>query len=148
MLSKTSIYLIRALAEIAKLRPNTHGSASSIAKKIGSPQNYLTKTLKILVQQQILVSQKGFGGGVRLARDADEITLSEVIEPIENFEQQPHCIMGQSRCSEKHPCALHDQWSKIRAEHQKMLENTTIGDIVNYYENKNYRNGLFEKILK
>ena len=146
MLSKTSVYLIRALVELAKLPPNTYSGAANIAKKIGSPQNYLTKTLKILVQNQILASQKGFGGGVRLARDASDITLAEVIEPIENFEQQPHCIMGQHRCSEKYPCALHNQWKKIRGEHQKMLENTTIGAIVNFYKNKDYMNGLYEKI--
>lgn len=146
MLSKTSIYLIRALVELANLPVDTYIGTAAIAKKINSPQNYLGKTLKTLIRFNILLSQKGHGGGFRLKKDPHTIFLLDVVEPIEHIKQKPHCIMGQNLCSEDAPCALHQQWKSIRQSQIQFLSNTSIADIQAYYQKKEFKNGLCGKI--
>ncbi|MCH8219341.1 MAG: hypothetical protein IH892_21510 [Planctomycetes bacterium] len=46
MLSKTSKSVVNALVELAKLPAGSYEGASSIAKRIGAPKNYLGKLLQ------------------------------------------------------------------------------------------------------
>ncbi len=145
MLSKTSVYLIRALVVLSELPPDSYVGSASIAEKIGSPQNYLGKMLKMLSQQGIITSQKGYGGGFRLAKEAQNIRLLTIVDSVEQVSKRPHCILGQSVCSEKKPCALHDKWKQIREDYICFLRESTIADLANYYEKIDHRCGLYEK---
>jgi DNA-binding IscR family transcriptional regulator len=42
----------------------------------------------------LVQSQKGIGGGFRLARDPGAISLLDVVEPIEHVSRWSGCILG------------------------------------------------------
>ncbi len=119
-----------ALAEMAKLAPGEYAGAAEIAKTIGAPQNYLGKLLKSLTSSGLVVSQKGFRGGFRLARPADEISLFEVVDPIDKVSRWGNCFMGHGRCDESDPCAVHHQWRSIREGYLGFLHETSLLDLV------------------
>src|SRR5262245_48864240 len=106
MLSKTGLHAVRAMVALARLPRGAYAGAAGIARDIGAPQNYLGKLLKDLAGEGLLESQKGLGGGFRLARDAREITLFDVVEPIEHVSRWSGCILGMPACSDRAPCAL------------------------------------------
>lgn len=130
MLSKTGVHAIRAVVALAKLPEGAYGGAARIAREIGAPQNYLGKLLKILAEEGLVESQKGLGGGFRLARDPHEIVLHDVVEPIERISRWSGCILGRPECSEVNPCALHERWKAVRDAYLRMLQRTTIAELV------------------
>ncbi len=130
MLSKTAIHAIRAVAALAE-RPDEFQGASSIAERIGAPQNYLGKLLQNLANANIVFSQKGSGGGFQLRRKPDQITLFDVVDPIDHVSRWNGCFLGRSSCSNRAPCAMHTRWAGVRDAYLDMLKGSTIGDVVN-----------------
>jgi Rrf2 family protein len=129
MLSKTALHAIRAVAALAE-RPDEFQGASSIAKRIGAPPNYLGKLLQNLAGAGIVFSRKGFGGGFQLRRGPDRISLFEVVDPIDHVSRWDGCFMGRAKCTKTKPCAMHTHWAGVRDAYLKMLRESTIGDIV------------------
>lgn len=129
MISKTGIHATLALAFLSKLGPDDFAGAMQIATEVGAPPNYLGKLLKQLSEVGLVVSQKGFGGGFKLARSADKITVFDVLEPIEKVSRWNGCFLGRPRCSERSPCSVHDRWSRIREEYLSFLKETTIAEV-------------------
>jgi len=134
MISKTSIHAIRALTILAQLPDETFIGTSAIADQIGAPPNYLGKLLQALVRTGLVVSQKGLGGGFRLARPAQDISLLDVVEPIEHVSRWSSCILGHHVCSDEHHCAMHNRWKAIRDEYIQLLAETTIADLAAHGE--------------
>ena len=129
MISKTALHALRAVAALAE-RPGEFQGASSIAERIGAPQNYLGKLLQGLIQAGIVTSMKGKGGGFQLARPPEEISLFDVVEPLDHVSRWEGCFMGKESCSATTPCAMHDQWVAIRNGYLQMLKESTLADIV------------------
>ena len=112
MLSKTGIHAIKALSILTKLPEGIYAGAGEIAAEIAAPRNYLGKLLKTLADEGLLVSQKGKGGGFRLARDASKISLYEIMDPIDHVSRWSGCLFGGGPCSPQNPCALHGPLGK------------------------------------
>jgi Rrf2 family protein len=118
------------MVALAKLPKGVYAGAARIAKEIGAPQNYLGKLLKVLAEEGLVESQKGLGGGFRLVRDPKEISLLDVVEPIEHLSRWSGCILGRPECSEVDPCAVHDRWKAVREAYLQMLQRTTLAEVV------------------
>jgi Rrf2 family protein len=130
MLTKTGLHAVRALVALARLPDDVYAGAAKVAQEIGAPQNYLGKLLKTLADAGLVESQKGLGGGFRLARDPRDISLLDVVEPIEHVSRWSGCILGRPECSEVDPCAIHNRWKAVRQAYLQMLERTTIAELV------------------
>ena len=130
MLTRTGLHAIRAMVALAKLPDGAYAGAAKIAQDIGAPENYLGKLLKAFGKQGLVKSQKGLGGGFRLARDPRTVTLLDVIEPIEHLSRWAGCILGRPECSDAHPCPIHNRWKSVRNAYLQMLERTTIAELV------------------
>ena len=115
---------------MAKLSDGAYAGAARIAHEIGAPQNYLGKLLKSLAEEGLVQSQKGLGGGFRLARDPQAISLLDVVEPIEHISRWSGCILGRPECSEANACAIHDRWKAVRDAYLRMLQRTTLAELV------------------
>ena len=130
MLSKTSAQVINAFVELAKLPNGECQGAASIAKKIKAPQNYLGKLLQNMSSKGLVVSQKGLGGGFRLSKDPKKIMLYDIVEPIDNVGLWKECALGQKKCSDASPCAVHVHWKAVRDVYYQFLQKTSIADLV------------------
>jgi Rrf2 family iron-sulfur cluster assembly transcriptional regulator len=130
MLSKSGIHAVRALIYLAELPEGQFAGAVSVAGEIDAPKNYLGKILQQLSRDGVLVSQKGLGGGFRLAKGPKDISLFDVVEPIEQISRWSGCILGGATCSEHDPCAIHDRWRGVKEAYLNMLTKTTLADLV------------------
>ena len=129
MISKTSLKIIKALLELAKLPVGQSEGVVRIAQRIKAPQNYLGKVLQSLARQGMVVSQKGKNGGFRLSKTPAEIRLYDVVSLLEDVNRWEGCFMGKSVCSEKTPCQAHKGWELARRTYINFLKNTTIADL-------------------
>jgi len=102
------------------LRPNRSACrVRELARAMNVPATYLAKVLQSLIHAGLVQSVRGPGGGVRLARRADDIHLWDILsvmEPVEEFET---CILGLEHCNDLTPCPMHEQWRPIR---QRLIE--------------------------
>ena len=130
MISRTGLHAVTALAALAELTDGVFAGAAEIAEQTGAPRNYLGKLLKALADQGLLESQKGKGGGFRLARHADNISLLEIMEPLERVSRWGGCFLGRPRCSDDAPCSVHRKWAKVRTAYLRFMEETSVGDLV------------------
>lgn len=130
MLTKTSKQVINAFVELARLNEGEWLDVGTIAQRIKAPQNYLGKMLKNLISSGLVQSQKGLGGGFRLAKNPSEVTLFDVVAPIENVSVWSVCALGMKKCSESNPCPVHNQWKVAKDEYLSFLKKTTIASLV------------------
>ena len=128
-MTRTGLHAVRALVVLSRLPRGANAGAGQIAREIGAPRNYLGKLLQVLTHHGLVESQKGLGGGFRLAREPRRISLFDVVEPIEHVSRWSGCILGHAECSEEQSCAIHDQWGKVRNAYLKLLNRTTIADL-------------------
>jgi len=117
------------MVELAKLPTDECEGAVSIAKRIMAPQNYLGKLLQNLANNGLVISQKGKGGGFRLAKDPKKITLYDIVEPLENISQWSNCALGLKKCSEITPCVVHNQWKCVKDTYIKFLKETKLSKL-------------------
>ena len=129
MITKTGIYGIRAMLALAKLPAGESAGASRIAEVVDVPQSYLSKLLQILAREGLVISQRGVGGGFQLGRDARDISLYDLIVPLERLERWNACILGNAVCSEQSPCALHSRWKAVQKSYLNMLRNTSLAEL-------------------
>jgi Rrf2 family protein len=102
--------------------------AADLAHLLGLPGPFLAKVLKALAQEGILESQRGPGGGFRLARPAHCITVQDVVAAIEGGAALHGCLMRTAACRE-HPCVLHHALVELKAQTDQILYQVTIRDL-------------------
>ncbi len=100
-----------------------------ISERLGIPMPFLGKTLQLLVQKNVLESQKGPRGGFRLAKNPGEIALFHIVEAIDGTGFMTSCILGFPECSVNNPCPIHSVWGELRDRIYQMLSNKTIAEI-------------------
>ncbi len=129
MLSNTALYAVQATGQLARLGEDEFAGAAAVARQIGAPPNYLSKLLQTLSHHGVVQSRKGTGGGFRLARDPEEITLFEVVDPIDKVNRWNGCFLGNACRGDEDGCAIHHRWSPIRSAYMKLLKESTIAEI-------------------
>lgn len=120
-------YALRATAALADQKSPL--SISQIAELTQSPAPMLAKVLYRLAQQGIVVGRPGPGGGYRLARDAAQIRLSDLVSLTEGTDFGRFCLFGLPTCSDEKPCPLHNVWGPVRQEIFDMVERHTVADL-------------------
>jgi Rrf2 family transcriptional regulator, iron-sulfur cluster assembly transcription factor len=130
MLSRSCVHAIRAVVVLASLPPGAYCGTSAIADTTGAPRNYLGKLLLQLSRRGLVESQKGLGGGFRLAQSPDKISLHDVVESIEDVSRWTECAFGGKQCTDETPCPLHHQWGAVRTAYMSLLRNTSIAALV------------------
>src|SRR5512134_11208 len=113
MLSKTSEYALRAVLFLARESRDIPVPAGDIASGLDVPANYLSKILHTLSRAGVVSSERGPGGGYRLARAPDTISLADVVGAFEPISPGSRCLLGRARCRDDQPCAAHARWRQV-----------------------------------
>jgi Rrf2 family transcriptional regulator, iron-sulfur cluster assembly transcription factor len=130
MLSQTSEHALRAVIYLAQQPPRTPVSAEELARALGAPANYLSKTLNVLAKQGVLGSVRGPRGGFWLETPPERLTLAEVTGIFEETRRNPICLMGGRPCTDRAPCHLHFRWKAVKGSAEAPLRETTVADLV------------------
>ncbi len=128
-------YAIRALTYLAR-----NSEQACLAKEISQgekiPHYFLSKILQDLARKGLLKSMKGPGGGFRLAKSAEKLTLYEIKKAIDGVADLDECAVGLARCNDHMPCPLHDTFKPLREQIKEYLQTTTLADMASAVEKK------------
>jgi Rrf2 family protein len=131
-ITQASEHAIRALTYLAQRQGDGYQLIRDVAERIAVPAPFLAKVLQPLVAQGVLASQRGRGGGVRLAVPAAEVTLHRIVDSQEHLEATSTCFLGQAECSDERACPVHDFWKQARADFQEKLLATNLDDLLRF----------------
>ena len=131
-ISQASEHAIRALTFLAQRQQAGEGYQliREMAETIEVPAPFLAKLLQPLVAQGVLETQRGRGGGVRLARAPDEVSLYQIVDSQEQLGSELRCFLGQADCSDERACPVHDYWKLASAEHENQLRATSLAEVL------------------
>jgi len=124
-------YASRALLSLSMHRDNGPTSVRDIAERTGLPQPYLEQILLALKGAGLVRSKRGVGGGYLLAREPDEIRLSEIVSAVDgpivagDF-GQPHT---DGACDHEGQCVLLSIWGHVGEQMRELLDSFTLSDI-------------------
>jgi Rrf2 family protein len=130
VISKTAEYGLRAVLHMAAARTDSLLRASDIAENLDVPANYLSKILHSLARAGILTSGRGPRGGFRLSGSPEELTLADVIRPLDPAMLEQTCLLGNPRCTESSACAVHEHWKSVREPLLAFFESRTLSDVL------------------
>jgi Rrf2 family protein len=121
-------YGLRVLCTLAGSdRPLT---AHQLATAQGLPRKYLEGVLNELRVAGVVTSARGPGGGYRLARPADEITLLEAMTPLVGTLAEVRGQLPEAVTYDGPATHLRSVWEELRADLRAGLGKVTIDDVV------------------
>ncbi len=130
MLSATAQHAIRALARLAQVPPGESILGRELAAAAAVPANFLARILLTLRNAGVVDATRGSGGGYRLLKPADQITLMEVAELFEGVHALPGCFLGEKHaCSDQDACVAHRGWKAVCNAYLDFMTTTTIADL-------------------
>ena len=97
-------YALRVLMALAA--GDRQSSVDQIARQYGISRNHLAKVAQKLQGEGLVVTFRGRGGGMRLARPADQIVVGDVVRRFENLGSFVGCFSSGSGCVVNGLCAL------------------------------------------
>ena len=133
--SRPCEYAIRAMTHLAN-SPEGVARAQEIAAAEDIPLPILSKVLQDLARDGLLKSRRGPGGGFRLARPPEHISLRDVVAAIDGTEDFYRCAAGLAGCTEEAPCPLHDMWKRFREHLMVSLETSTLDSMAKVVKKK------------
>jgi Rrf2 family protein len=129
LLSKRSLYGIRAALFMAAQPGSAYISVREISARLGISQHYLPKVLQDLTRAGITRSHRGPAGGIALTRPPADITLREIIVAVEGIPHPDQCPIAISQCSAEDPCTFCRRWKAARDRCGDLFDETTIADV-------------------
>lgn len=131
MLTKTSEYALRSLIYIAMHAVNGKKiGIKEVANELELPLAFIGKILQELVRKGLLASTKGPNGGFFLDRSASSISIMDVVREIDGLEAFKRCGLGLKKCSDDHPCPLHQDFKVYRDGLARLFSQRSIQDLI------------------
>ncbi|RFC67656.1 MULTISPECIES: RrF2 family transcriptional regulator [Mesorhizobium] len=121
-------YGLRVLMRLAGT-PGEPLTTAGIAEEFQIPYNHLTKVVLDLSRGGFVTTQRGAGGGIRLARSANAITLGEVVRHLESRYDMVECFRADGGACLLNPlCRLKPQLVAAREAFLIELDKTSLAD--------------------
>ncbi|NHC62387.1 SUF system Fe-S cluster assembly regulator [Paenalcaligenes suwonensis] len=111
--------------------PSRVFSASELATQLGLGQPTVSKVLKLLSQDELVISTRGARGGYTLARPANEISVAQIIDALDD---QPfgitECVATPGACNVESDCHIRSNWQRINDIVRRTLEDVSVADMI------------------
>jgi Rrf2 family protein len=135
-LSKKSEYALRALIELAAGYDRKLLQRHEIGRKQNIPVEFLEQILLSLKNAGLLSAQRGVGGGYRLLKSPDSVTLGQVIRILDGPLAPIGCVSktAYQKCrdcpyADKPQCPVQQAMGRVRDAIAGILDHYTLSDL-------------------
>lgn len=127
MFTQTTDYALRAIAHLATCA-NFESTIPEMAEAIQVNAPYLRKVVDKLRDAEIVVAQRGRGGGISLAIAPEQLTMLDVVNATDPIERIGKCPLGLPDHIKL--CPLHAELDDALARIEQVLRSRTIGELL------------------
>lgn len=118
-----------AINETQDAADNKPVTLAAISERQDISLSYLEQLFSKLRRQGLVKSVRGPGGGYNLAKAYHDISVSEIINAVDEQIDATQCG-GNENCKEEGRCMTHDLWSALNTKILEYLAGVTLADMV------------------
>jgi Rrf2 family iron-sulfur cluster assembly transcriptional regulator len=125
-------YAVMAMVDLARQDGRESAPLAGIAERQEISLAYLEQLFAQLRRAGLVNSARGPGGGFRLARQAADIRIAEIVAAVEEEMRATRCHTGSPHgCrSDKARCLTHDLWEELGRQIHLFMNAVTLQDVV------------------
>ena len=128
-LTRFTDYSLRVLIYLG-LKDDGRVTIREISEAYGISRNHLMKVVSLLTRLGYLDARRGPGGGIALARPADEIIVANVVRDMEDDLNLVECFCKGGTCIIKPVCELKSVLTQALTAYLETLEHYTLSDLL------------------
>jgi Rrf2 family iron-sulfur cluster assembly transcriptional regulator len=102
---------------------------AGIGVRQGISLSYLEQLFGKLRRHALVASVRGPGGGYRLARPADKVSVADIILAVDEPLDATQCA-GMENCRDDKRCMTHNLWANLNEKLYDYLSSVTLQDLV------------------
>ena len=128
--TKLADYGIVLMTHFASYPEGQMHNARDLAAEVRLPLPMVSKILKVLAREDLLVSHRGTKGGYSLARAADGITIADIIQALEGPIAVTECTdKVNGDCNLERLCPVRSNWHRINEAIREALEKISLAEM-------------------
>jgi Rrf2 family protein len=130
-LSRKGEYALRAMVVLADRYGEGLVQIQEIADREHLPKKFLEQILRDLSKAGLVEGRRGRGGGYRMIKPPERITMATVIRTIDGPLAPLGCVsqLAHVECPERERCGLREVMQEVRNAIARVLENVSLADI-------------------
>ena len=110
--------------------PDSLRTAPQIARDTGIPLPTVAKLLNALARACLVMSHRGAAGGYTLSREAQEISVAEIIQALEGPIALTACVSGSgNHCDVETLCPMRGNWDRVNRAIREALNQVSLADM-------------------
>jgi len=118
-----------AINETQDTLDNKPVTLAAISERQDISLSYLEQLFSKLRRQGLVKSVRGPGGGYNLAKPYADISVSEIINAVDEQIDATQCG-GNENCKDEGRCMTHDLWTALNTKILEYLAGVTLADMV------------------
>lgn len=134
-LSTKGRYAVTAMLDLAINGQDGPVTLAEISENQGISLSYLEQLFAALRSKKLVRGVRGPGGGYYLGRDADEISIANIICAVDEWVEFTRC-RGKENCHGGQRCLTHSLWNDLSERIYNFLEDITLDDLIKDAEAK------------
>ncbi len=132
LISTKGRYALRVMADLARNGGEEYVVLMDIAERQNISEKYLEGIVAALSRCGFLQTQRGRGGGYRLARCPEEYAVGDILRVAEGSIAPVSCVKsGESECPNADNCLTLPLWKELDRVMNDYLESVTLADLIN-----------------
>lgn len=130
LLSTKGRYAVMAIVEVAQHGETRPLPLADIARRLELSLAYLEQLFMKLRRGGLVRSVRGPGGGYILGRDAQAISIAEVMAAVDEPVKMTRCKTEGDGCVASRRCTTHYLWDALGAHIERFLATATLADVL------------------
>jgi len=130
-LSTRSRYGVRLMLALAVNKQKKPVFLKDIAGSEEISEKYLSQIIIPLKAKGLVTTFRGAHGGYLLSKPASEISLRDIIEPLEGDLCLVDCVNNPGVCDRSNECATREVWDELSSLLLNFLDTFTLEDLIN-----------------
>ncbi len=129
-ITRRADYAVRTMLEVAGKGVGAVALTGEVAARQGIPAPFLAKIVLALTRAGLLKSYRGAGGGIVLARPAEQISMLDIVEAVDGPIAMNRCVLWPEECERSGSCPAHPVWVGARLLLTEYLSGITLAGLV------------------
>ena len=128
-LSTRSRYGTRLMIDLAEHGLEKFVQLKDVARRQGISLKYLEQIVIPLKKANYLLSARGAGGGYKLSKPPEEITVGEIVALLDGGKSLAQCALEPEVCDRARSCSTRNLWIEAAEVLFGKLDSVTLSDL-------------------
>ena len=129
-------YGTRAMVDIGENYGKGPVSLRKLTERQCISMKYMEQIIPLLKASGLIRSARGPHGGYVLAKEPREISLHDIVQALEGSWSLVDCLDDYTLCDRTKECVTYEIWHDVQTAIYKILDSTTLADMIERHREK------------